>query len=144
MSTTKSANVEKIFDLLKDHFKLQTDRELADYIGVDFRTLAAWKSRGKIAKPDIFLNKCRGLSYEWLKTGQGEMFIAEPSTCYEVARVHRLIDPEEEKLLEAMREFPEAREAMEIFLQLSDRKRKIYLGKMLEELENSLHPNRER
>jgi len=66
--------VEFVFDSLKKHFKLKTYRELAAFLGVKEGTLNAWKARGRIGDVDLVLTKCKGLSYDWLKTGEGEMF----------------------------------------------------------------------
>ena len=74
--STPNANIpEKVYSALKTHYGLESDKALADFLSVDYRTLAAWKSRGKIAKVDQFINKCSGISIEFLKTGEGEMFV---------------------------------------------------------------------
>lgn len=74
MQDKKQHNVEFIFDTLKKHYKLRTYRELAVFLGVKEGTLNAWKARDRIGDVDIILTKCKGLSYDWLKTGEGEMF----------------------------------------------------------------------
>ncbi|WP_051283995.1 LexA family transcriptional regulator [Desulforegula conservatrix] len=70
--------VELIFDAIKKYYKLRTYRELSEFLGVKEGTLNAWKARNNIGDVDVFLTKCKGINYEWLRTGQGEMFISEP------------------------------------------------------------------
>jgi hypothetical protein len=74
MSTANVDKIKIIFKALQDYYKLPSDKALADFLGVDYRTLSAWKSRGRIAKIDAFIDKCSGINIHWLKTGQGEMF----------------------------------------------------------------------
>lgn len=74
MSTTNADKIDVIYNALKSRYKLDSDKALADFLGVDYRTLAAWKSRGKIAKIDAFIDKCSGINVDWLKTGEGEPF----------------------------------------------------------------------
>jgi len=61
--------------------------------------------------------------------------VADPETAYGVTTVHRQLKPEEEALLKMLDEVPEVREAIRTLAQLPERKRKIHLGKMLEDLE---------
>lgn len=67
-------NVARVFEKLKSHYKLKTYRELAAFLDVKEGTLNAWKARNSIGDIDAILNKCDGLSYEWVKTGEGDMF----------------------------------------------------------------------
>jgi len=73
-------NVGRVFDELKLHYKLHTYRELAAFLEVKEGTLNAWKARNRIGDVDAILKKCEGLSYEWLKTGEGDMFRVRKST----------------------------------------------------------------
>lgn len=75
-------NVQKIFDAIIRYYNLKGYPELADFIGVKYQTLMAWKKRGKIADYAPFLDKCRGISLNWLETGEGGMFVVreEPET----------------------------------------------------------------
>lgn len=70
--------MELIFDAIKKYYNLRTYRELSEFLGVKEGTLNAWKARNSIGDVDVFLTKCKWMSYEWLRTGQGEMFISEP------------------------------------------------------------------
>lgn len=70
-------SVEFILNKLKKHLDLNTYRELASFLGVKEGTLNAWKARNSIGDIDTILTKCKGVSYEWLKTGVGEMYRGE-------------------------------------------------------------------
>lgn len=74
MQDKKLHSVVFILDKLKAHYKLRTYRELATFLDIKEGTLNAWKTRDSIGDVDAILTKCRGLSYEWLTTGTGEMF----------------------------------------------------------------------
>ena len=74
MQEKKLHDVELIFNAIKNHYKLRTYRELAAFLEVKEGTLNAWKARNSIGNVDAILAKCKGMNYEWLKTGQGEMF----------------------------------------------------------------------
>jgi transcriptional regulator with XRE-family HTH domain len=82
-----------------------------------------------------------GVNLKWVLTGappmmkNGEVALQETGVHYEVSSIHVPLTVEENKLLDALRVFPDVREAMEAFLQLPPRKQKIYLGKLLEEVE---------
>lgn len=60
-------------------WKIKTLRALAEKLEVKEGTINAWKSRGRIAKPEIIIAKCRGLSSDWLLTGTGPMFTNPPN-----------------------------------------------------------------
>ena len=92
MSTTNEEIVAKIYKNLRNHYNLQTDKALADFLNIDYRTLSAWKTRGNIAKIDAFVDKCRGINIDWLRTGQGEMFINSGSHQTEADNTPRLDD----------------------------------------------------
>jgi hypothetical protein len=87
MQEKKIQNVEIIFEELKKHYNLKTYRELARFLDVKEGTLFAWKARNSIGDIDAVIAKCKGISYEWLKTGEGEMFtppiVAEQGEQYE-------------------------------------------------------------
>jgi len=74
MQDKKLHTVASIFDDLKKHYNLKTYRELAAFLDIKEGTLNAWKTRNSIGDIDAILTKCRGLSYDWLTRGEGEMF----------------------------------------------------------------------
>lgn len=71
-----------------------------------------------------------GRPSDWLLYGVGDNAdtVAEDHLPYHPT-------PEEENLLKILEEVPDVREAMEAMMALPPRKQKIYLGKMLEDLE---------
>ena len=70
-------NVGIIFDVIKKRYNLRTYRELAAFLGVKEGTLNAWKTRNSIGNIDAILARCKGMNYEWIKTGQGKMFLED-------------------------------------------------------------------
>ncbi|WP_298437941.1 helix-turn-helix domain-containing protein [Geobacter sp.] len=102
MSTANADAVEKIYSVLKLRYKLDSDKALADFLGVDYRTLAAWKSRGKIAKIDAFVDKCSGINVDWLKTGKGEPFKEEGKGEAAEGQPYRHPDPKIQKIVEML------------------------------------------
>lgn len=74
MQDKKLHKVEFIFNAVKKHYNLRTYRELSEFLGVKEGTLNAWKARNSIGNVEVFITKCKGMSYNWLITGQGEMF----------------------------------------------------------------------
>ncbi len=135
MSKKKYASVHERMDALITHYKLKGYPALASFLNVPYQTLMAWKKRNSIGDYLPFLDKCIKINLDWLKTGEGNMFVAEGEPSYSVSTIHRALTPEEERLLEILKVFPDVREAMEAFIQLPPRKQKIYLGKLLEEVE---------
>lgn len=77
MSIKNYASVQKRFDVLLTHYNLKGYGALALFLGVNYQTLMAWKKRDSIGDYSAFLDKCIGISLDWLKTGEGEMFRAE-------------------------------------------------------------------
>jgi acyl-CoA thioesterase FadM len=72
MSTKKYASVQRIFEELISVWNLKGYTALASHIGVPYQTLMAWKKRKSIGDYAPFMDK--GISKEWLETGEGEMF----------------------------------------------------------------------
>ncbi len=72
MSRKKLQNVKEIIDRLKMALKLETDTELAKYLGVNQSTVSAWKLRKSI-NWDLIITKCKDINLDWLLTGEGEM-----------------------------------------------------------------------
>jgi uncharacterized iron-regulated protein len=68
-------NVQKIFDTIVTHYNLKGYPALAEFLGIKYQTLMAWKKRGKIADYSPFMDKCPNISLNWLETGEGEMFV---------------------------------------------------------------------
>jgi len=107
-------------DSLKKIFDCKDDAELGELFGRTGGAVSVWRKKGlpaAIEKKAYEIMRERGI---------------------EVAHDQSAIpkfDPEDEKLLGILKSMPRAREAMEAFLALPERKQKIHLGKMLESLE---------
>lgn len=71
MSIEKYAYVQKVFDTLISAWSVNGYKGLAEFIGVPYQTLMAWKKRGSIGDYAPFMDK--GISRAWLETGEGEM-----------------------------------------------------------------------
>jgi len=141
MSTKKITKdmFQEIVNRMMKAFSVANEYEVADIIGMAKDTFANRKSRGSLPVEKIKL-ACfeKGISFDWVMTGEGEMriiLVGESLAGYAASKVHHALNPEDEKMLEILKSMPRAREAMEAFLALSERKQKIHLGKMLESLE---------
>ena len=72
-------DLKEILERLKSHFKCRNFKELSNVIGVKYQTLTTWLQRNKI--PFELLHKIaqnENLSFDWLLTGKGEMFLNQP------------------------------------------------------------------
>jgi len=73
MSSKKWQNANKIIERAIKACGFKTAKELADYLEVDPTTISTWKKRNSIDL-DVLLAKCEHINYNWLLTGEGEMF----------------------------------------------------------------------
>ena len=62
-------------DRLKTYFKLNSDRQVAEKLGINYNTIKTWGNRKKIPM-DTLLNKLQNetIDLNWLLTGEGEMY----------------------------------------------------------------------
>jgi hypothetical protein len=72
MSTENRQNVELILKRLLYVLKLDTDQQLADWLGVGNKVLSAWKSRNSRKAIAVISSKCREFDLNWVLTGEGE------------------------------------------------------------------------
>jgi hypothetical protein len=70
---TKKKFSELIYNRIKSHFKLKSNAELADFLGISTQAVSNSIARNSINWDNIF-TKCEGLSIDWLLTGCGEKF----------------------------------------------------------------------
>lgn len=91
----------------------------------------------EIRKTNRYLSeKTKKIEAQWVSMVCGVLNISEDqSQTYGVAKVHRLISPDEENLLQILESEPDVYDAIKAMIALPKRKQKIYLGKMLEDLE---------
>lgn len=67
-------DIQLMLRCLKEHYKLKTDKALADFLGVKAATLSNWVARMSIDY-DLLYTKCEGIDANWLLTGKGKMFL---------------------------------------------------------------------
>lgn len=68
MSTRKSHFDAKLLDRIKQTLNLQTDSELADYLGVSPTVIANWRRRDRVNTSHI-MSKCEYLDVHWILYG---------------------------------------------------------------------------
>lgn len=76
MSSKKEQNVDKnqqnvaenVLNRLKNELKIKSDKELANYLGVNYKTLGMWKIRNSV-QHDIIITKCGDLDLNWVFAG---------------------------------------------------------------------------
>lgn len=62
----------KIIERIKEAYRLETDAEVADFLGIKPSTLSMQKNRGRLNLQRI-IEKCDDLNKNWLLDGEGEM-----------------------------------------------------------------------
>jgi phage repressor protein C with HTH and peptisase S24 domain len=78
LSTKKYASVQDTFEALIKRYNLDSYSKLAEFIDVPYQTLMAWKKRNSIGDRTVFIDKCIGISLDWVRTGEGDMFAPAP------------------------------------------------------------------
>lgn len=61
-----------VIDALRKHYGLKVG-EFAGMLGVGGSTVSTWSSRDSLDE-DLVFRKCKGVSYDFLLTGTGQMF----------------------------------------------------------------------
>ena len=85
---------------------------------------------------NLLAGRTKRLNVELVEKLQGALgMVADPSTGYAISTIHQAITPGEAELLEVLRESPESRELVEAYIKLPPRKQRIFLGKLLEVVE---------
>lgn len=77
MSTKKSQIDQKILDRIRSAYKLASDNELAEFLGVKQNTITTWRRRESF-NLDIIIQKCVDLNLNWLFYGDKPIFRREP------------------------------------------------------------------
>ena len=74
-------NYRQIMDRLKLYFKVNSDKKIAEKLGINYNTIKTWSNRGKIPLEKI-LNRLQNetINIDWLLTGRGEMFLKDEKT----------------------------------------------------------------
>ncbi|ALV24946.1 putative protein, putative phage repressor [Campylobacter iguaniorum] len=64
--------IDEIFGRLKYHFGVKTDKELAEVLGLPYKTLDSWKFRNRMPKSRIIdISTKENLPIEWILNGEG-------------------------------------------------------------------------
>lgn len=92
-------NVNKILDRVKLLFSLESDADLADFLGVSPPTVSNWRARESIPYEKI-ISKCEGKSLDWIFRGEEPPpVVAEEHDPYiaSVATMMRTMDDDTKK-----------------------------------------------
>jgi hypothetical protein len=72
----KNANIDDIFERIKNIKDLRTDVELANFLEVKKNTISSWKSRKRIPYERLFTMCDREkFNFTWVLTGEGNRYI---------------------------------------------------------------------
>ncbi|WP_138431208.1 helix-turn-helix domain-containing protein [Fodinibius saliphilus] len=65
-----------ILERIKKVYRLETDADLADFLGMNPSTLSMQKNRGRV-NLRLIIDKCRDINLNWLLHGEGPMRLSE-------------------------------------------------------------------
>jgi len=71
----KMNDIKSIIERMKQAYNVKTNKELAEKLGTSLSNIDNWKKRNNI--PDKYLlltSQMNGVEYNWLLTGEGEMY----------------------------------------------------------------------
>lgn len=63
-----------VLDRIKELYQLKNNAKLASFLGIPPTTLSSWYSRNTLDL-DIIYEKCVGINWQWLLTGEGSMLL---------------------------------------------------------------------
>lgn len=96
-----------------------TQQKLADRLGVKQNTIALIESGKRNTSDQLLFSVCRefNVSEEWLRNGEGEMFVPKPETTIdEIVREYGLDDLDRQIIKEFIKLKPEDREAVKRYV----------------------------
>lgn len=67
--------VKRILLSLCNHLNIETNKELAEYLGIKITQIYSWRKHGKITDTGKILAKIPHISLRWLETGEGPMMM---------------------------------------------------------------------
>lgn len=73
MQDKKLTVAKKVIDALRNHYG-ENVSQFAKRLGVGASTVSTWASRNSL-DADLVFRKCDGVNYDFLVTGEGEMFV---------------------------------------------------------------------
>lgn len=117
-----------IFEIIQERKKQGiSETALAARIGVDQNKV--WR---------LLNGKTKRLDLELIEKLRGALgMVAEPATGYGISTIHQALTPGEAELMELLREAPDSREVVEAYIKLPPRKQKIFMGKLLEAVDEA-------
>lgn len=74
MQEKKITRAKIVLEKLREFYGFKTFGKLANFLGVKQNTLSSWISRDSLDE-DLIFRKCEGISYDWIRTGEGEMLL---------------------------------------------------------------------
>lgn len=116
MQEKNSSIAEIILSKIKSYYNLKTYGQLAKFLGVSDGALYSWKARGTIGDYAPILSKCEGISLDWLKTGEGEMFKKTVTAEFTIPLEHRAVgsDKDEDEREMAVKRLLKREEEMDL------------------------------
>ena len=84
MQEKKLTRSKKVIDALRKHYGDLKVGEFAAMLGIGASTVSTWANRDSLDM-DLVFRKCKGVSYSFLETAEGEMFVTgeQPTTIAE-------------------------------------------------------------
>lgn len=76
MQDKKLTRAKKVIDALRNHYGDKVG-EFAKRLGVAASTVSTWANRDSLDE-DLIFRKCEGVNFDFLTTGEGEMFTQLP------------------------------------------------------------------
>jgi len=112
----------------------RTGVEFGKLLGVGNNMVSVYESGQTWPKPQTLdkIIELSGKPADWLLYGKGD---DAGGIVSELPEEYPAATPEERRLLDILKEDPQAKEGLEAMIALPPRKRTIYLGKMFEDLE---------
>ena len=103
--------IDELISRLKIYFKVEADKELAQYLGVSATNLSNWKKRNTFDF-DVIFTKCEGINLNWLFFGEGDLLRINKAPPGERAE-----NPNDSLLINALRENIETQRRYILFLE---------------------------
>ena len=92
-----------ILERIKQAYHLETDAQLADFLGINASTLSMQKNRGRL-NLQLIIEKCQDLNKNWLLHGKGAMWdMNEESPEGVKIPIYKSVDPPEKGFLKHVR-----------------------------------------
>ena len=139
-------NYREIMDRLKLYFQVNSDRKIAEKLGINYNTIKTWSNRGKIPIEKLLIKfQNEPINLNWLLTGKGEMFLKDNSSVAiqnsNIIGHSNIIGNNNSIENTPNTNQPQTtylKELTEAFTQLPPEKQKLYYHKFMSELYNEI------